>query len=632
MNELAILLVDDEPMVLESLSEDLLRNLGQDYQIEAAESGAEALEIIEELQSEGIEVALIISDQVMPGLKGDELLSQIHFQYPNILKIMLTGQAGADAVGNAVNSANLYRYIAKPWNAIDLNLTVKEALTKYVQVKQLKQQNLQLRENERRLTQILEAMPMGVTVHDTQGKMSYANQEAKELLGLDALLETKTKQLSTDFHVYRTGTDELYPTEQLPLVRSLAGETVHAEDLEIHHPERIIPLEVYTTPIRDESGQIIKAIAAFQDISDRKQAQNILENYNRMLENQVAERTRELKNTLETLQATQNELIQSEKMAALGQLIAGVAHEVNTPLGAIRSSVGYISEFFNHKLNQLPAFFQNLPRDRQQDFFTLLSHSGQHPNPSLSSREKRNIKRQLTRQLEAKKIPNAERVADTLVDIGIHQEQELEPFFPLLQDPNSQQILDTAYQLASARESARTITIATDKAAKVVFALKTYARYDHDAKKVKVEVTEGLETILTLYNNQLKQGVKVIRHYDDNLPLILGYPDELNQVWTNLIHNAIQAMKNQGTLGVKVWQKNTHLCVSITDSGTGIPPEIQDQIFQPFFTTKPAGEGSGLGLDIARKIVEKHCGQIEFESAPGRTTFHVWLPIQLEPA
>ncbi len=209
MKELAILLVDDEPMVLESLAEDLLRNFGQDYQIEAAESGEEALEVVEELQGEGIEIAVVISDQVMPGLKGDELLSQIHLHYPNILKIMLTGQAGVDAVGNAVNSANLYRYIAKPWNAIDLNLTVKEALTKYVQVKQLEQQNIQLRENERRVTQILEAMPIGVAVHDPTGKITYANERAKELLRIEILPDTKSEQLSTDFHVYQAGTDKL---------------------------------------------------------------------------------------------------------------------------------------------------------------------------------------------------------------------------------------------------------------------------------------------------------------------------------------------------------------------------------------------------------------------------------------
>ncbi|HEY9831124.1 MAG TPA: adenylate/guanylate cyclase domain-containing protein [Stenomitos sp.] len=273
MNELAILVVDDEPMVLESLSEELQRNFGQNYQIEAAESAEEALEIIEELHAEHIEVAVVVSDHLMPGMKGDELLIQIHSQYPNILKIMLTGQAGVEAVGNVVNLANLYRYIAKPWDSTDLSLTVKEALNKYLQIKQLEQQNAQLRENERRLTQILEAMPIGVTVHNTTGNMTYANQKAKELLKLEVLPETKTEQLSTDLNVYQAGTESLYPTEQLPIVRSLAGETVHAEDLEIRYPDQTISLEVSTTPLRDKRGHIFQAITTFQDISDRKKAE-----------------------------------------------------------------------------------------------------------------------------------------------------------------------------------------------------------------------------------------------------------------------------------------------------------------------------------------------------------------------
>ncbi|MDY7013343.1 MAG: ATP-binding protein, partial [Cyanobacteriota bacterium] len=191
------------------------------------------------------------------------------------------------------------------------------------------------------------------------------------------------------------------------------------------------------------------------------------------------------------------------------------------------------------------------------------------------------------------------------------------------------QILDTVYQLASVRESAQTISTATDKAAKVVFALKTYVRCDPSAEKIVAKVTEGLETVLTLYHNQLKHKVEVIRRYEDNLPAIACYPDELNQVWTNIIHNALQAMDHRGTLTLEVWQQDRHLCVSITDSGPGIPLEIQDKIFQPFFTTKPAGEGSGLGLDIVGKIVEKHQGRIELESAPGRTTFRIWLPVDI---
>lgn len=145
MNNLAILCVDDEPVILDSFTQQLKRQLGKDYEIEAAQSGEEALEIIEELTAEGLEIVLVISDQIMPGMKGDELLIAIHDRYPRILKIMLTGQADVQAVGNAVNAANLYRYIAKPWDETDLILTVKEALRSYIQDRQLAAQNDELK-------------------------------------------------------------------------------------------------------------------------------------------------------------------------------------------------------------------------------------------------------------------------------------------------------------------------------------------------------------------------------------------------------------------------------------------------------------------------------------------------------
>ena len=144
MSHLAILCVDDQKVILDSLKEQLRRNLREIYELETAESGEEALEILEELQEEGVEVALLISDQIMPGIKGDELLIEVHQLYPQIIKIMLTGQADAQAVGNAVNKANLYRYLDKPWKETDLILTVKEALRSYSQNQQLVEQNKEL--------------------------------------------------------------------------------------------------------------------------------------------------------------------------------------------------------------------------------------------------------------------------------------------------------------------------------------------------------------------------------------------------------------------------------------------------------------------------------------------------------
>jgi signal transduction histidine kinase len=343
------------------------------------------------------------------------------------------------------------------------------------------------------------------------------------------------------------------------------------------------------------------------------------------LETKVEERTRDLKTALDTLQATQKELIQSEKMAALGQLIAGIAHEINTPLGAIGSSVRNISQFLKENLPQLPQFFRELSPERQEDFSALLQRSIQQPDDRLSTREKRSLKKTIKAQLQERGIDKADSLASTLVNLGVWE--DVTPFLSLLNDPESQNILKMAAKFANLQSSTNTIFNGTDRAAKVVFALKAYARYDVTGKKVKANITDGMETVLTLYHNQLKQGVEVIRNYQSNLPLIPCYPDELNQVWTNLIHNGIQAMNNQGVLTIDVGLKEEYLTVSITDTGGGIPPEVLPKIFNPFFTTKPPGEGSGLGLDIVKKIIDKHQGKIEVDSMPGRTKFTVCLPI-----
>ena len=478
--------------------------------------------------------------------------------------------------------------------------------------------------SERRLAQYLEAMPVGVSVHDSTGQVYYINQTAQHLLGIDALPEAKTEKLSEAYRVYRAGTNQLYPTDQLPAVRSLRGENVKIDDLEIHQPDKIVPFEVSSTPIFDETGKIVYAIVAFQDISDRKQAENLRAQYSRTLEIQVAERTQELSQALSNLKATQEELIQSEKMAALGQLVAGVAHEINTPLGAIRSSVGNMSKFLSQTLEQLPTLFQSLSPEEGQDFLALLQRSLQQ-ELTFSSKEERKFKRALKSGLEAAEIDKAELIANRLVIMGIYD--EIDSLLPLLKRPGSWQILEVAYKLSELKRGTMTINTATERASKVVFALKTYARYNQSGEMTQSNLTEGIETVLTLYHNQLKKGVEVIRNYG-NLPPVLCYPDELNQVWTNIIHNALQAMDYQGTLTIDVTTIDQQAHISITDSGKGIPPEIKSRIFEPFFTTKPPGEGSGLGLDIVKKIIEKHDGKITVESEPGCTTFNVFLPIR----
>lgn len=344
------------------------------------------------------------------------------------------------------------------------------------------------------------------------------------------------------------------------------------------------------------------------------------------MQKSLKSKNEELSRALQQLQATQNQLIQSEKMALLGQLIAGIGHEINTPLGAIRSSIDNIAEFIEQDLEELPIFFQKLSPERRDDFFALLQRSSQQ-STMFSSKEKRRLKRNLVRELSDRGFENADIIADTLVDIGIYDDINL--FLPLLNDPGSQDILNVAYQLSSLKKSASTISTATDRAAKIVFALKSYSRYNATAEPVETNIIDGIEMVLTLYQNQLKQGVEVIKNYDD-LPPILCYTDELNQVWTNLIHNALHAMNNQGILTICATQKDAKLLIEITDNGRGIPQDIQQKIFEPFFTTKPSGQGSGLGLDIVKKIINKHEGEISVESIPGQTAFTISLPIKMK--
>jgi len=343
------------------------------------------------------------------------------------------------------------------------------------------------------------------------------------------------------------------------------------------------------------------------------------------LDAKVLERTAQLDDKIQELTRTRQELIQSEKMAALGQLVAGIAHEVNTPLGAIRSSAETLSNNLKQTLVQFPRLFEVLTKAQQETFFALLEHSLQN-QVILTVKEKRAAKKTLTAELKQCGIANSRTFTETFISLGIYAQTD--QYLPLLQDANRDFVFETAYQLSTLTRSTENITTAVERASKVIFALKTFARHDQGGEKTVANLQEGLETVLTLYHNQIKHGVELIKESTD-LPPILCYPDELNQVWTNILHNALQAMDNKGTLKVALSQQDNYAIVAITDSGQGIPADIKEQIFTPFFTTKAAGEGSGLGLDIVKKIIDKHDRKIEVDSEVGfGTTFSVWLPME----
>jgi signal transduction histidine kinase len=386
---------------------------------------------------------------------------------------------------------------------------------------------------------------------------------------------------------------------------------------------------------RDELGQPLRMMGTHTDISDRKAAEaqlqqqaKQLEEYTQTLEQKVEERTQELSQALSNLQSTQAGLIQSEKMAALGQITASVAHEINTPLGVIRAATGNINAASNFSLQQLPQIMQSLTSQQQAEFNALVNVAIQKPQ-SLSTKEERQLRRQLQSELDSQGIADASGIANQLSQMQL--DSDLHLYQSILQAPNCYEILQVAYKLFLQHQSIRSIQQEVDRAAKIVFALKTYSHRSSDAgEKSLIQISDGIEIALTLYQSRLKQGIEVIRKYEP-VPELLCNPDELTQVWVNLIDNAIYAIGKAGTLEIAIAPQAGQVVVEITNSGAAIPDEIISRLFEPFFTTKPRGEGSGLGLDIVRQIVQKHDGEIQVSSQSGRTTFSLYFPLPSDP-
>lgn len=365
---------------------------------------------------------------------------------------------------------------------------------------------------------------------------------------------------------------------------------------------------------------------------DLKIGRDRLEHYAQDLEREVADRTQDLQNrnreltaTLQDLQISQDHLIRSEKLAALGQLVASIAHEMNTPLGIIRSSVRNISSFLREDLNAFMVIFKGLEPDRRQTLLQLFQQTLETVAAlaPLSSQEKRKFRQQLTQNLIALEIDNPDYIADVLVEIGIYA--NVQSFQDLLQEEDSTEIMGALYHISTSQRSLQAIESATDSAARVIQALRTYSSPELYQAFADTDLVNSIETALTLYQGILKRGVTVHRQYEHR-PQIWACGEELNQVWTHLVQNALQSMNYNGNLHVEVGEASYHAIVRITNDGPAIPAEIQGHIYDAFFTTRPPGEGKGMGLTIAKQILEKHYGTISLVSHASATTFTIHLP------
>jgi signal transduction histidine kinase len=322
-----------------------------------------------------------------------------------------------------------------------------------------------------------------------------------------------------------------------------------------------------------------------------------------------------------------------DKLMALGKLSAGLAHELNNPAAAARRAAQHLGESLQ-TLNKLCLTLSHQSLTKEQIIFlTKFQHDAATcltAAPALDPVAESECEEEVINWLEEHEITDGWKIAPTFVRAGLHQEQ-LEELAGCLKGEalnDALQWLDAAW---SSQELVKEIEHSMIRISDLVTAIKEYTYMDR-ASVQEVDVHQGLENTLIILGHKLKHGVQVTREYDPHLPRITAYGGALNQIWTNLIVNAIEAMNGRGNLWIRTSAKANHILVEINDDGPGIPPEIQGRIFEPFFTTKQQGEGTGLGLDTVYRIVRKHHGKISLNSKPGNTCFQVRLPLSIDPA
>jgi PAS domain S-box-containing protein len=459
------------------------------------------------------------------------------------------------------------------------------------------------------------------------------NKAATEILGYTEE-ETVGQRLEMiipeRFHeAHRNGMARFTKTGEAHVIGStveLAARTKSGEEVPIE-------LSLSTWTVRDERYYT----GIIRDIGERKLAEEAL----RQSEQTLRDRTEELKKknaaleeTLNQLNTMHNQLIMQEKMASLGKLSAGMAHELNNPAAAAQRGAAQLQTTFSQLQGiQLRLGEQKLDQkqlDKLVELYRVAKERAERPT-EIKAIIRIDRETALEEWLNQQGIDTTGELVPSLVSLG-SEEGDLEALAELFPGDQFSLVIDWLSCMYAIYSLLGEISIGSGRIAEIVKALKTYTYMDQ-APVQSVDLREGLENTLIILHGKLKRGVTVVREYAEDLPVIEAYASELNQVWTNIIDNAVDAMDGEGTLVVRTRREDPWVVVEIEDSGSGIPEDVQSKIFDPFFTTKGQGDGTGLGLNISRNlIVQKHFGEMSVQSKPGSTCFTVRLPIDLKPA
>ena len=478
---------------------------------------------------------------------------------------------------------------------------------------------------------LLDAIPTAVFYKDREGRYLGCNKVFTEIMGVTSdEMRGKTVQ-----ELWPGEMAETYHRKDLDLMDKPARQTYEYKVKDRNGLERPV---IFTKDVfRDERGDVAGIVGAFLDITERRKAEEDLKSLNETLEQRILDRTRELdemnanlvraneelQTTLETLHGAQDSLVQSEKLAALGQLIAGIAHELNTPLGAIVSSNQSLILLVANRLEEASRAIAGLSPEVRSWYHSALKAALNDRALAEEPSGRFRRRKALAAGLASRGCSVPDNLLESLLDLRLDEDPAIPGLARGHPDfPDAVGALDT---LSSIKNISDVIAVAADKCSNVVSALLYYVRKEDDEDvSSRVDIRQELESLLTLYTNKIKYGVQILRDFRGT-GIVQGNRNQLNQVWMNLIQNALQAMEFKGILGLGVREQDGRVVVEVRDTGSGIPEYLREKIFEPFFTTKKSGEGTGLGLDICRKIVERHGGRIELESEPGATVFRVFL-------
>lgn len=322
--------------------------------------------------------------------------------------------------------------------------------------------------------------------------------------------------------------------------------------------------------------------------------------------------------------------LQDEKLLSLGKLSAGLAHELNNPAAALVRSVDELYQ----RIHQSPERFKSVitmrvtPEETDALNEILFSKARQGPIKELSLLEREDCKDELYDWLEDHGIDNADDIAETFLDFGLHLE-DAEAMKAALNGKALNAMMWWIESTLSLERLVQEIRESADRIGTLVKAVKVYTHMDQSQDLQPMDLHEGIRSAMMMLKHQFKvKNIQVIKDFLPDMPPVKLYPGEMNQVWTNLIDNAIDAMPDSGgVLKVHTYIKNHKAVVDIIDNGDGIPENVMNKIFDPFFTTKEVGKGTGMGLEITRRIILKHHGEINVKSKPGETIFSVCIPL-----